>query len=392
MISLIDGLGFGGAERSLAELLPGLSDAGIEPTVVCLRRKEGGVERDVLAQGFDVRFLPRGMVPRIRGLRALMRELAPDLLHTSLVESSILGRSSAVGTGVPVLSSLVNQSYTAERRADPHLSRSALGTVRAVDRWTARHLTSHFHAITHAVKGWAVEALAVPPGRITVVERGRDPRRLGEPGPARRAAARERLQLPADAEVLLAVGRQEFQKGHRFLLEAMPTVLATHPSALLLVAGRQGAETASLQAMVERSARLRASVRFLGHRDDLPEVLAASDLFVFPSLWEGLGGAVLEAMALGVPIVTSDLEPLREVVEDGRCASLVPTGSPPALAEAIGSLLDDPDRARRLGERGREIFLRRFTLERSTERMVELFMRVAEGPDTRHAADEIEVA
>ncbi|MGZ8566515.1 MAG: glycosyltransferase family 4 protein, partial [Actinomycetota bacterium] len=265
MISLIDGLGFGGAERSLAELLPGLREAGIEPTVVCLRRKEGGVERDVLAQDFDVRFLPRGTVPRLRELRALIRELSPDLLHTSLVGSSILGRSAAVGTGVPVLSSLVNQSYTAERRADPHVSRPALGTVRAIDRWTARHLTSHFHAITHAVKGWAVEALAVPPGRITVVERGRDPRRLGEPGQARRTAARERFQLAPEADVLLAVGRQEFQKGHRFLLEAMPTVLATHPSALLLVAGRQGAETASLQAMVERSAQLRTSVRFLGH-------------------------------------------------------------------------------------------------------------------------------
>ncbi len=271
------------------------------------------------------------------------------------------------------------------------MSRVAVGVVRTLDRSSARHLTTHFHAITHAVKRWAVASLHVPAERITVVERGRDPRRLGEPSQARRAAARERLEVPDDADVLLAVGRQEFQKGHRYLLEAMVRVLRVRPTAILLLAGRPGAETAHLRAMAEQPA-LRSSVRFLGHRDDLPEVLAACDLFVFPSLWEGLGGAVIEAMALGVPIVTSDLEPVREVVEGGRCAVLTPTRSATALASAIGSLLDDPVRARNLGERGREIFLDRFTLQRSTERMVELFRTVADVPDARTAADGIEVA
>jgi glycosyltransferase involved in cell wall biosynthesis len=118
-------------------------------------------------------------------------------------------------------------------------------------------------------------------------------------------------------------------------------------------------------------------VRFLGHRRDVPEILAAADVFAFPSLWEGLGCSVLEAMALGLPIVASDLEPIREVVEDGRCAVLVPPRTPGALASAISSLLDDRPRAEDLGREGREIFRRRFTLERSTQRMVELCRRVA---------------
>lgn len=386
LLCVIDGLGFGGAERSLAELLPGLAAAGIEPMVVCLRRREGGVERDVLAQGFDVRFLPNSWPAQVRALRRMIRETSPALVQTTLAAASLVGRFAAAGSGVPVLTSLVNQSYSRDRMEDPHVRAVAVRGIRAVDGWTARHLTTHFHAITRSVKRWAVETLRIPADRISVVERGRDPLRLGEPGPERRSAARERLALPRDAAVFVAVGRQEFQKGHRFLLEAMARVAADRPSAILLLAGRKGAETKHLRALAERPPLDRA-VRFLGHRDDLPDVLAASDLFVFPSLWEGLGGAVIEAMALGLPIVASDLEPVREVVEDGRCALLVPPRSSDKLASAISSLLADDARARSLGAQGRETYLRRFTLERSTERMVELCHRVAAGAPVRTAVD-----
>jgi glycosyltransferase involved in cell wall biosynthesis len=386
VVTVIDGLGFGGAERSLAELLPGLVEHEVQPTVACLRRRDGGVEGEVLAQGFDVRFLPRGPMERIAALRGVIRDVSADLVHTSLVESSLVGRWAAAGTRVPVLTSLVNQSYTAERRADPHVNRLAVGAVRQFDRWTARHLTTHFHAITHAVKRWAVAELRVPPERVTVVERGRDPHRLGEATPERKLAGRERLGVSRDADVILAVGRQEFQKGHRFLLEAMEPILRARPSTVLLLAGREGAETAHLRTLAKRSP-ISEAVRFLGFRDDLPDLLAASDLFVFPSLWEGLGGAVIEAMALGLPIVATDLEPVREVVEDGRCATLVPPRSPQSLASAIVSLLDDRDRARVLGGQGREIYLRRFTLQRSTERMVELCRQVTTVPPARATAD-----
>jgi glycosyltransferase involved in cell wall biosynthesis len=376
MLCVIDGLGFGGAERSLAELLPGLSAAGIEPTVACLYRREGGVEGDVLAQGFDVRFLPAGRSARVRALRGLIRDARPGLVQTTLAEATLTGRFAAAGTRVPVLTSLVNQLYTPERMADPHVRASAVRALRAVDVWSARHLTAHFHAITRSVKRWAVATLRVPGERITVIERGRDAVRLGDRSPARRARARASLGLSDESDVIVAVGRQEYQKGHRFLLEAMPAVVAARPSAVLLLAGREGSETPHLRAQAERP-ELAGAIRFLGHRDDLPDVLAASDLFAFPSLWEGLGGAVLEAMALGLPIVASALEPVAEVVEDGRCAALVPAGDPGTLASAITSLLRDPDRAAALGVEGREIFERRFTLERSTERMVELCREVA---------------
>jgi glycosyltransferase involved in cell wall biosynthesis len=385
IVCVIDGLGYGGAERSLAEMLPGFVAAGIEPTVACLFHREGGVEGEVLAGGYDVRFLPRGRTARIRALRGIVREVSPDLMQTTLIGSTMVGRLAGAGTGIPLLTSLVNVPYSDERRGDPHVNALALRLVQAADSWTARHLTTHFHAITHAVKRGAVRDLRIPEERITVIERGRDTERLGDPSPQRRHRAREMLGLAPDAEVIVAIGRQEFQKGHRFLFEAMTDLAASRPQAVLLIVGRGGAEADHLRRLAARPPLDRV-IRFLGHRQDVPEILSAADVFAFPSLWEGLGCAVLEAMALGLPIVASDLEPIREVVEDGRCAVLVPPRTPGALASSISSLLDDRARAQALGVAGREIFRRRFTLERSTKRMVELCRRLA-GP-----ASEAEVA
>ena len=117
-------------------------------------------------------------------------------------------------------------------------------------------------------------------------------------------------------------------------------------------------------------------MRFLGHRDDVPDLLAAADLFAFPSLYEGTGGAAIEAMALGLPIVTSDIDAMREVVDDRRNALLVPPHAPGPLADAIAALLDDPARRLAFGASSREIFEARFTLERSTRAMVELYRRL----------------
>jgi glycosyltransferase involved in cell wall biosynthesis len=114
-------------------------------------------------------------------------------------------------------------------------------------------------------------------------------------------------------------------------------------------------------------------VRFLGHREDVPDLLAAADLFVFPSLYEGLGGAVVEAMALGLPVVASRLDAISEIVEDERSALLVAPGSHSEQATAVARLLDDRELASGLGTRARSVFLDRFTLERNVSRMIELY-------------------
>ncbi len=376
-----NGLGTGGAERSLAELLPGLADHGVRPLVACLLRRPEGVQAEVLQRGFDVRFLSGvNLIDRVRELRCIIALERPDLVHTTIFESDLVGRLAAVG-GPPVLTSLVNTSYDRARRGDPNVRALSLLAARTVDGWTARHLTAGFHALTQAVKDAAVDALGIAADRITVIKRGRDPVRLGLPGAGRRRHARAAFGLRDDDEVILNVARQEFQKGQRYLLEAVSQLAAARPRLVLLIAGRRGHASRELEQLCDQR-QLRGRVRLLGNREDIPDLLAAADVFAFPSLFEGLGGALIEAMALGLPIVASDLPAVREVVVDGGNALLVPARSPRALAAALATFLDDPSLARAFGHRGRTIFERHFTMEQSTRQMVALYERVVGMRDT----------
>jgi glycosyltransferase involved in cell wall biosynthesis len=377
VLFLINSLGAGGAERSLAELLAPLSAGGVEPLVACFKRTDEGSEAEVRGAGVDVRIVAGGgLASRARHVRRLVDAFEPHIVHTTIFEADVVGRVAAARRPAAVVTSLVNTSYDPVRRRDPNVRPSKLRVAQAIDSWTARHLTDHFHAITDAVKAAAVRDLRIPPARITVIERGRDVGRLGRPGPDRTAASRLRLGLGADDLVVVNVGRQEFQKGHDVLVDAFDRLAAAHPRLVLLQAGRRGAATAALEARLARSP---ASERFrlLGHRDDIGDVLAAADVFVFPSRYEGLGGAVLEAMALGLPIVASDIPALREVLEPDANADLVAVGDPEALATAIDRLLRDPERRRRHGRRSLERFGERYTLERCAARTLELYDRVA---------------
>jgi glycosyltransferase involved in cell wall biosynthesis len=369
---VINGLGTGGAERSLAEMLPGLVERDVHPIVVCFYRRRDGVEEEVIRSGCDVRFLAaKHTFGRARALRWIIRQERPDIVHTMIFEANIAGRLAGVGSGALIVSSLVNMPYTEARRGDPNIGTTRMRIVRGVDRITARSLTTHFHAITNAVADRAVSDLGLSPERITVVERGRDQVRLGTLSAERRSAARRSLGLHDLDRVLLTAGRLDYQKGHIYLLQAMASLSQRSDRPILLVAGRDGAATEKLRDAADGLPA--ESVRFLGHRDDLPELLAAADVFVFPSLWEGLGGVLIEALALSIPIVASDIPPIREVVDGGAAGLLVPTMDPEAIARAVSTLLDDAALRARFATLGRRIFEERFTLQRSVEGMVRMY-------------------
>lgn len=374
---MINGLGTGGAERSLAESLPLLAQAGVEMTIVCQKRREEGVQEQVRRLASDLRFLDGGSIPRrIWELRRMIQAERFDLVHTSIFESDLLGRLAATGTGVPVLTSLVNTSYDPIRLADPNISRPGLWGARMIDGWTARHLTTHFHAITNAVKAYAVSALGIRPERITVVERGRDARRLGTSSTERRTAVRKRLGIPDEDELIVAVGRQEFQKGHLVLLRAASRLFSSRPATRILIAGRPGNASNALTRELERLG-LHERVSLLGHREDVPDLLAAADVFAFPSFFEGLGGSLIEAMGMGLPIVASRIPVIQEVVEENGNALLVPPDDPDGLAGAITRLLDDRALSARFRRHSGELFGERYGIERSVERMVNLYRRVS---------------
>ena len=148
------------------------------------------------------------------------------------------------------------------------------------------------------------------------------------------------------------------------------------PDVQLLIVGREGARTAALRRTIA-DRELEGSVRMLGVRQDVPDLLCASDVFVFPSLYEGLGGAVLEAMALRVPIVATDVPALREVLEGDRCASLVPIADPSALARGVCAVLDDPNAASERVKAAAQRFETTYELSVSVEGMRDLYEGLA---------------
>lgn len=382
VLFVIEGMGTGGTERSVAELLPYLKAAGIQPIVVCFHRREG-VEQQLLAQGFDLRFLSgKNVRQRIQQLRRLLNIERPDVVHTALFRADIVGRLAAIGTAIPVISSLTSTPYRPVRFRDPNVNARTLRLMQLVDVSTGRLFTSHFHAVSHAAKAAAIADMYLPAQRITVIQRGRNTERLGEPSQERRRLARQTLNLAPEAKVLVNLGRHEYAKGQHHILEAMAQLRECHPEIVLLLAGRTGLATPTLEQLRTQTG-LNGQVRFLGYREDIPDILAAADLFVFPSLYEGLPGAVLEAMALGLPIVAFDIPPVREVVAVNENALLVETGSTAQLTTAIQTLLEDQALANRFSQRSRAIFLERYTLEKSAAQMIDLYTRVADCKATR---------
>ena len=309
----------------------------------------------------------------IREIRALLKGY--DVFHTTLFESDVLGRIAATGTGVPVLSSLVNTTYSQARMADHHVSKAKLAAVRWIDGWTARHLTAHFHAITKVVANAGVDSLGISPDHITVVPRGRDPRRIGRQSLKRRQLIREEFGVLDEASLFVNVGRQEYQKGQEVLIRAMQEVRSQLTNARLLIVGRTGNATNKLQRIIDEL-DLKDCINLTGFRADVTDVVAASDVFVFPSYYEGLGGALLEAMALEVPIVATSIPSSLEVL--GENAAFVQPGSAPALAAAMIELATSSPKARSLASGALRRFEDRFDFNRVIEQTAELYRMVAD--------------
>jgi glycosyltransferase involved in cell wall biosynthesis len=182
---------------------------------------------------------------------------------------------------------------------------------------------------------------------------------------------------PAGEQALLSSGRLAPEKGHSVLLQAMAKVVKHTPTARLRICG-EGKERAALEAQVSALGLTRA-VEFTGFLTDTRASLAAADVFVMPSLFEGLGVAVLEAMAMARPVVATDAGGLPESVVDGETGRLVPKGDAEALAEAILSMLSSPATARAMGAAGRRRAQERFDRPQIVDRVLDLYEEMLAG-------------
>jgi glycosyltransferase involved in cell wall biosynthesis len=187
--------------------------------------------------------------------------------------------------------------------------------------------------------------------------------------------ARSSLGIAADSPVVGVVARLVRDKGHEHLLRAAPAILARHPRTLFLFAGT-GTLEGELRTLVE-ALRVGSSVRFLGFRDDVPEITAALTVSVLPSIdCDASSAALKEALACGVPAVATDIGGASEILRHGITGLVVPAGDPEALARAILTLLDDPEKARAMGRAGSQDVSERFTPDRLAAETLAVYRKV----------------
>lgn len=349
--------GWRGGERQQVWLATGLRERGHYCLMIC--NGKGEMARRAPELNLETRPVPvRGEI----GLRsvtrtaATLREFEPHVVHLHDAHAVLIGSLAAKLAGSPAV--------VASRRVD----------FRINSRWKYTWAIDRIIAISAAVRDVLIDC-GVPAGNVSVVPSGIDLSRFEGLPP--RAEARRALGIADDQLALGMVAALTDHKGHRFLLEAWPQVIAAEPRARLLLAG-----AGELEEELERSVAdlgIGDSVRFLGFHSDVAGLLAALDLFVLSSHLEGLCTSLMDAMAAGLAVVATTAGGIPEVVDDGHTGVLVPPRDPEALAGAVLEVLGDPDRRRRMGEAGRETARARFGCEKMVEGTLEVYRQVLGG-------------
>lgn len=280
-----------------------------------------------------------------------LRDIGPDIVHIHESASHVAAGMAARLAGKPKI--------VVTRRTERPLRGGWLG-VGKYRLWCDRLI-----CVSQAIKRRYLDG-GLPEKLLTIIPDFVDCRHFD---PAA-APARDSATPPT----VLIVGQLSADKGHRVLLRAMREVIGRMPDARLRIVG-EGEEEPRLRAQARRL-ELGARVEFAGFLPDVRSALAQTDVFVQPSLLEGLGLAVLEAMAMAKPVVVSNAGGLAESVADGETGLVVPAGEAGPLAEAILSLLENPDRARQMGAAGRERALTHFDRPRIVERILALYHEV----------------
>lgn len=348
--------------RSLiAAQIIALRDAGYDVRCLCT---PGNAREWLLDHGFhlvDVN-IPRKISPLAdlgavwRMARYFRRERIA-VVHTHTPKPGLIGQLAAWLAGVPVILNTWHGFYFHEHT--PPLRRWFYQNI--------EHLAARFSSMILSQNPEDIETAVrlgiAPAERMTLLGNGVDlqrfdPRRFDA---AHRAAWRNALNLPPDAVVAVIVARQVREKGFLELFEALAQVVATRPSVHLLIVGApEPAKRDRIDPAAMSPFGIDPHVRRLGRRDDVPELLAAADFFVLPSWREGFPRSAIEAAAMGLPIITTNIRGCRQVVTHEVNGLLVPLRNTAALAEALRRLVDDPELRARLGQAGRQRALQEF--------------------------------
>jgi glycosyltransferase involved in cell wall biosynthesis len=317
-------------------------------------------------------FAPHRDASAVFELRSLFRELRPDIVHTHNPKPGIYGRLAARWAGVPAIVNTVHGLYALP--SDGWRKRTF---VYGAERVAAR--CSHAELVQNPEDLEVLATLGIPRQKLTLLGNGIDLERFdrGRVDEAAVATIRHELGAGPDDVVCGAVGRLVWEKGYRELFDAAALLRRDTPSLRFVVVGP--ADEAKHDALTDadcRRAETAAGVRFLGLRDDMEPLYAAMDLYVLASHREGWPRSAMEAAAMGVPVIATDIRGCRQVVDDGVTGVLVPPRDSAALGAAIGKLSGDASARARMGAAAAAKARRDFDQRRVIEVTLDVYRRL----------------
>ena len=358
--------GFSGGENQLLATLRHLQSRGHEQVLVL--GSGGRFQEHVQVLGLETHSLKirhNYDVVAAGYLRKHFRRIAPDLIHFACSRSHKVGAlASAFGRSLP--------PRVVTRRMDYPIRNTPFR------RWIYGRAVTAVVAISEEVRNTVLE-VGVDPARVHLIHEGVDTHRFeGLRDPGRRLAARAHLGLTEDDILGVTIASLHRRKAHDVLLRAIDKLRIPTGKHLGWLFGGDGPERESL---ADQAARLsgRFELRMPGQIDYVEDALSAADVFCIPSRYEGLGVALLEAAAAGVPAVATYVGGMKEVLESGRSGIHVQPDDPEELAAAIQSLIDDPSGAEAMGEAARTRAQEFFSVERMGRETEELYLRLSGG-------------
>ncbi len=352
IVHIAKATGIHGMEKHLLGLLPALTtdyetifiiltEPGKPVDAYCDELRTRGVRVYTLPIRFDID--PACFIK----IYSLLQKLKPGLVHTHLIHGDLYGILAARLAGMrPIVSTKHN---------DDEFRRNRI--VRRLNIFLNKRV-SHIITISNWIRQFVTEVEHVPPEKSTTVYYGLD---TSEPVSGS-ISVRSEWGFSRQDLVFGITARLVEQKGHRYLIEAFAEACTSRDDIRLLIVG-EGPLMASLQRLVQDK-NLSRVVQFAGFRTDIDNVLRNLDVFIHPSLWEGFGLAVLEAMAMGKPIIATKVSALPELIEDGINGCLVPPRDSSSLARAIIRLSSDETLRRSLGQNARRKCQKVFSAER----------------------------
>jgi len=356
VILLTDADVFAGTERHMLDLARGLSALGVAAVVAC--PSPALLEDAARRENLPVLTIPKRGLVDWGAARILARRLKSgetDIVHAHNGRTALAAALAVrlAGRGRCVMTQhFLTPNHATQRGPKAMLSGAA-------HHWVVGQM-SEILAISEAVREAMLARREAPDSKISVVPNG-----ITAPDAGNAAETRQSLGINAETPLIVCAARLEREKDVVSLISAVKIVRETIPNVCCLVAG-EGAERNALAAQIG-ALGLEDSVALLGFRADAPALMAAADVFVLPSLAEPFGLVLLEAMALGRPVIATRAGGPLEIVMDGETGFLVPPSSPAALAEALKRLITNPALARQMGENGQARFQAQFTVSKMAQ-------------------------